>query len=199
MELPFPLFSQGNGIHHSFFCSVTSRSGNRRREEGCHGGVPRWWCILFFRLNKVQIKGTQGVQARYNAELLPFIPNPRQPGRPVILQGRANPAFSKPCLCLSDTRHFRHFHRFRGSEERSPCFQWVECKFVIFTVFVKTASFWQGTKTRFTTNTVCATPKLGMEEGTLSNRLISVALFLASVHICYLFFTVMPGDFTTSE
>ena len=47
-------------------------------------------------------------------------------------QGRANPAFSKPCLCLSDTRHFRHFRRFRGSE-------WVECKFVIFVVFVKTA------------------------------------------------------------
>ena len=34
--------------------------------------------------------------------------------------------FSKPCLFLSDTRHFRHFRRF----------QWVECKFVIFAVFV---------------------------------------------------------------
>ena len=73
-------------------------------------------------------------------------------------QGRTNPAFSKPCLFLSDTRHFRHFRRFRGSEERSPCFQRVKCKFVIFAVFVKTALFWQGTKTRFTKNTVCATP-----------------------------------------
>ena len=54
-------------------------------------------------------------------------------------QGRTNQAFAKPCLFLSDTLHFRHFRRFRGSEERSPCFQWVECKFVIFAVFVKTA------------------------------------------------------------
>ena len=59
---------------------------------------------------------------------------------------------------LSDTRHFRHFRRCRGSEEPNPCFQWVECKFVIFAVFVKTAPFWQETKTRFTKNTVCATP-----------------------------------------
>ena len=34
----FPCFSQGNGIHHSFFCSVTSGSGDRPRKEGCHGG-----------------------------------------------------------------------------------------------------------------------------------------------------------------
>ena len=64
-----------------------------------------------------------------------------------LIQGRTNPAFSKPCLCLSDTRHFRHFRRFRGSEEQSPCFQRIECKFVIFAVFVKTPPFWQGTKT----------------------------------------------------
>ena len=76
----------------------------------------------------------------------------------IAVDWRANPAFSKPCLFLSDIRHFRHFRRFRGSEERNPCFQWVECKFVIFAVFVKTAPFWQGTKTRFTKNTVCATP-----------------------------------------
>ena len=67
-------------------------------------------------------------------------------------------AFSKPCLCLSDTRHFRHFRRFRGSEERSACFQWVERNFAIFAVFVKTAPFWQGAKSRFTKNAVCATP-----------------------------------------
>ena len=34
----FPLFSQENGMHHSFFCSVTSGSGDRPRKEGCHGG-----------------------------------------------------------------------------------------------------------------------------------------------------------------
>ena len=44
------------------------------------------------------------------------------------------PAFSQPCLCLSDARHFRNFRCFRGCEERSPCFQWVECKVIIFTV-----------------------------------------------------------------
>ena len=81
-----------------------------------------------------------------------------------FFQGRASPAFSKPYLCLSDTRHFRHFRRFRGSEERSPCFQWVECKFVIFAVFVETAGFWQGTKTGFTQNIVCATPSFGPPE-----------------------------------
>ena len=35
---PFPLFCQENGIHHSFFCSVTSGSGDRPRKEGSHGG-----------------------------------------------------------------------------------------------------------------------------------------------------------------
>ena len=34
----FPCFCQENGIHHSFFCSVTSGSGDRPRKEGCHGG-----------------------------------------------------------------------------------------------------------------------------------------------------------------
>ena len=58
----------------------------------------------------------------------------------------------------SDTHHFR---RFRRSEEQGSCSQWVECKFVIFTVFVITALFWQGAKTRFTKNTVCATPTIG--------------------------------------
>ena len=36
-------------------------------------------------LNKVQNTGTQGVQARYSAELPPFISVVRYPGRPVIL------------------------------------------------------------------------------------------------------------------
>ena len=35
---PFPLSSHGNGIHCSFFCSVTSGSGDRPKEERCHGG-----------------------------------------------------------------------------------------------------------------------------------------------------------------
>ena len=61
-----------------------------------------------------------------------------------LLSGERQTQLSKPCLCLSDTHHFHHFCRFQGSEERSPCFQWVECKFVIFVVFVKTGPFWQG-------------------------------------------------------
>ena len=80
-----------------------------------------------------------------------------------ISHGRANPAFSKPCLCPSDT-----LRRFRGSDERSPCFQWVECKFAIFAVFVETAHFWRGTKTRFTKNTVCATANFGPERKNLA-------------------------------
>ena len=55
---------------------------------------------------------------------------------------------------------FSSFSSFGGSEKRSPCFQWVECKFVICAVFVKTAPFWQGTRTRFNKNTVCAAPSL---------------------------------------
>ena len=35
---PCPFFCQENGIHNSFFCSVTSASGDRTRKEGCHGG-----------------------------------------------------------------------------------------------------------------------------------------------------------------
>ena len=78
-----------------------------------------------------------------------------------LKQGRTNPAFSWPCLCLSDTRHFRDFRSFR---ERNLCFQWV-MQIRHFAVFVKTAPFWQGTKTRFTKNTVCATPRCGMPLG----------------------------------
>ena len=40
---PFPLFSQGDVMHHHMpFCSATSGSGNRRGEGGCQ----QWWCIL---------------------------------------------------------------------------------------------------------------------------------------------------------
>ena len=36
--IPFSLFSQEKGIHHSFFCSATLGSGDRPRKEGFHGG-----------------------------------------------------------------------------------------------------------------------------------------------------------------
>ena len=35
------LLSQENAIHHRFFCSVTSGSGDRPEKEGCHGGGDR--------------------------------------------------------------------------------------------------------------------------------------------------------------
>ena len=37
-------------------------------------------------------------------------------------RGGENSVVGKRWFCLSDTRHFRHFHRFPGSEEESPCF-----------------------------------------------------------------------------
>ena len=44
--IPFSLVFPGNGIHHSyFFCSMTSGSGDRPRQEGCHGGG-----VCFFSL-----------------------------------------------------------------------------------------------------------------------------------------------------
>ena len=76
-----------------------------------------------------------------------------------LFSGKNKPGFSKPCLFLSDTRHFRRFRRFRGSEERSPCFQWVECKFVIFAVFVKTALFLAGDKNTVYQKTRFAPPR----------------------------------------
>ena len=53
---PFPWLSQENGIHHSFFCSVTSGSGDRPRKEGSHGGgvysffpcVAHCYAVVFF-------------------------------------------------------------------------------------------------------------------------------------------------------
>ena len=43
---PFPLFSQENGIHHSFFLLCDLGVGRQTEKRG----VPRWWCILFFPL-----------------------------------------------------------------------------------------------------------------------------------------------------
>ena len=60
---------------------------------------------------------------------------------PLTNQGGENPVFGKPWFCLRDTRHFRHFHRFPGSEERNPLFLWVECKSSFSPFFVKTTCF----------------------------------------------------------
>ena len=60
---------------------------------------------------------------------------------PQETQGGENPVFGKPWFCLRDTRHFRHFRRFPGSEERNPLFLWVECKSSFSPFFVKTTCF----------------------------------------------------------
>ena len=39
-------------------------------------------------------------------------------------QGGEHGVFCKRWFCLRDTRHFRHFRQFPGSEERSPLFLW---------------------------------------------------------------------------
>ena len=39
----------------------------------------------------------------------------------VHFQGAKRRAFGKRCLCPRDTRHFRHFVGFTGSEQQSPC------------------------------------------------------------------------------
>ena len=57
-------------------------------------------------------------------------------------------AFGKPCFCVGDTRHFRHFRRFGEGLRRKT-----------LVCFVKTASVWR-TKARFATSTSFVTPNL---------------------------------------
>ena len=45
-----------------------------------------------------------------------------------------NHAFGKPCFCLGDTCHFRHFCRFGWVRGANPLCLWVEHEFVIFAV-----------------------------------------------------------------
>ena len=74
------------------------------------GGGPKWGVCFFFVTSKWRADDAMSLDS----------------------QGRANPAFSKPCLCLSDIHHFRLiFDVFGGPRcEALACFQWVECKFV---------------------------------------------------------------------
>ena len=55
------------------------------------------------------------------------------------MQGRKHPeCLVKHAFNGVTAAIFVTFRRFPGSEEQSPYFRWVECKFVIFAVFVKT-------------------------------------------------------------
>ena len=63
-------------------------------------------------------------------------------------QGCQNGAFGKRSFCRGDTRHFRHFRRFPGFEERSPFLVlWVECNTRIFATFRQNRLFSAGDKT----------------------------------------------------
>ena len=64
----------------------------------------------------------------------------------IEVSGKSKTAFSDLWLCLSDTRHFRHFRRFRGPEKRSPCFQWVRIHIRHFRLFRQNGSFLAGDK-----------------------------------------------------
>ena len=59
-----------------------------------------------------------------------------------VYQGCENGVFwRKRWFYLRDTRHFRHFRRLPGSEERNPLFLWVECKSSFSPFFVKATCF----------------------------------------------------------
>ena len=70
---------------------------------------------------------------------------------PVIIQGCQNGAFQgKRSFCWGDTRHFRHFRRFPGSEGQNPLFLWADCNTELSPIFVKkNTCFRQGTKRPF--------------------------------------------------
>ena len=57
---------------------------------------------------------------------------------------KKNNAFGKPCLCLRDTRHFR---RFTGFEQQSPCFIAYNANSAFSPFSSKTPSFWRDKNT----------------------------------------------------
>ena len=59
-------------------------------------------------------------------------------------QGCENGAFGKRSFRWGDTRHFRHFRRFPGSEEQNPLFLWAECNIRIFANFRQNHLFPKG-------------------------------------------------------
>ena len=63
--IPLPLFSPGNGAYHSFFCSVTSGSGDRPREEGCRSGGAYSFSSL---ATQEDVNGEKMVVSRFGAD-----------------------------------------------------------------------------------------------------------------------------------
>ena len=70
---PFPLFSQENGIHHSFFCSVTLGSGDRPRKEGSRGGGVYSFFPCFGALRSETLR-----ILTFSKESRPFFPGDKQ-------------------------------------------------------------------------------------------------------------------------
>ena len=63
-----------------------------------------------------------------------------------LIREQKTHAFSKPCLCPRDTRHFR---RFRTVWSAKPLFHRIRMQIRDLRRFRVTPSFWQGTKARF--------------------------------------------------
>ena len=64
----------------------------------------------------------QGIFKRENGPLRPSGKRHVKVRNDRLNQGRASPAFSKPCLCLSDARHFPSFWSFSGVWGATPLF-----------------------------------------------------------------------------
>ena len=73
-------------------------------------------------------------------------------------QGPRNGAFGKPCPCPRGHPPFSSFSSFHGVRAAKPLLYWLECRFVIFAIFVKNLLFSGGTKARSTKSTVFGTP-----------------------------------------
>ena len=86
----------------------------------------------------------------------------------LLNQGCQNGAFGKRSFCWGDTRHFRHFRRFPGSEEQSPLFLWTECNIRIFANFRQNHLFSAGDKTTVFQNDRFDNPDLSAGFGVLS-------------------------------
>ena len=76
------------------------------------------------------------------------------------ISGCQNGAFGKRSFCWGDTRHFRHFRRFPGSEEHDPLSSWAECNTRIFASFRQNHLFSAGDKRPFCKTTVSTTLRI---------------------------------------
>ena len=76
-----------------------------------------------------------------------------------------SPAFGKPWVCLSDTRHFRHSRRFRGSDEQKPCFEMCRMQTRHFRRLSQNPLFSAGDKTTVSQNHRSNNPDMTRRRG----------------------------------